>query len=1172
MSVDTSLIASFGPTVWGVPDGSVALLLRRRLSEHNGPLLHVARDDASMAALADMLAWLVPEVDVLRFPAWDCLPYDRISPNPAIVAERSATLSQLLEPAPKAGRIVLSTVHALVQRVPPRAVFAGQSVTVKAGETLDAAMLAELLVGNGYTRVDTVMERGEFATRGGIFDVFPADASEPVRLDLFGDEVDHIRAFDVASQRSTRELATFSLSPVSEYALDKASISRFQTGWREVFGVSAQQDVLYRQISEGIHAAGAEHYVPLFHDGDGQHMETLLDYVPNVALSFERDTPDILSTRLEMIADHYQARCAATQDGEMPYRPLPPHRLYLTQHGWGAMVKGHPSVMLSPFAQPEGADGIDAGYRPGPMFSSLGGAAREGVFEHFGRQVADWAKEGRRTYVTAWSRGSQERIAHLLKEHGVEAGVYQDWKSAAGMPKAQAGLVVLGLERGFVSDRYAFVSEQDLLGERLSRPPRKKRKTGDFITQIGEISEGDLVVHEEYGIGRYVGLETVREGRVAHDYLSVLYDGEQRLLLPVENIDLLSRFGSEQDGVQLDRLGGTSWQARKAKMKTRLREMAGELIRTAAARAMKQAPLMVPEEGVWDEFCARFPYVETDDQARAIADVLEDMNSGRPMDRLVCGDVGFGKTEVAMRAAFVAAMSGMQVALIVPTTLLARQHYIGFTKRFEGLPVKIAQLSRMVTAKEATKVREGIAEGSIDIVIGTHALLAKTVSFNRLGMLIIDEEQHFGVSHKEKLKALREDVHVLTLSATPLPRTLQLSLTGVREMSLIATPPTDRLAVRTFITPFDRVMIREAIQRERFRGGQIFCVVPRLTDIRHMADRLKEIVPDARVTEAHGRLTPAELENVMAEFSEGKYDILLSTNIVESGLDMPAVNTIIIHRADMFGLGQLYQLRGRVGRAKQRGYAYLTWPQNRTLSATSVKRLEIMQTLDSLGAGFTLASHDLDMRGAGNLLGDEQSGHIREVGIELYQQMLQEAVTDLRQMRGKGELEHESWTPSIILGLPVLLPEEYVKDLSVRLGLYRRIASLKDETDVEAMRVELVDRFGSLPQEVQNLLDVVMIKKLSREAGVERVEAGPKGMVLQFRGNKFANAEGLIRWATRNQRAGVKIRPDQKLAIVREMTNAVRISMARKVLTSLCKLLKKGEKKAAPKATEKEAS
>lgn len=567
------------------------------------------------------------------------------------------------------------------------------------------------------------------------------------------------------------------------------------------------------------------------------------------------------------------------------------------------------------------------------------------------------------------------------------------------------------------------MSEQDLLGERISRPPRRRKKADQFIAEASEIAEGDLVVHQDYGIGRYDGLETIGVGTAPHDCLRLIYDGNEKLFLPVENIELLSRFGSDQAGVALDKLGGASWQNRKARMKQRIRDMAGELIRTAALRALREAPSMTPAEGMWDEFCARFPFVETEDQSRAIADVLEDMGSGRPMDRLVCGDVGFGKTEVALRAAFVAALSGAQVAVVVPTTLLARQHFRTFSARFSGLPITVAQLSRMVTPKEATAVRKGLADGTINIVIGTHALLAKGVQFADLELLIIDEEQHFGVAHKEKLKALREDVHVLTLSATPLPRTLQLALTGVREMSLIATPPTDRLAVRTFIMPFDSVVIREAIQRERFRGGQIFCVVPRIEDLDRMAARLQDIVPDARLVQAHGRLTPTELERVMTEFSDGKYDILLSTNIVESGLDMPAVNTLIIHRADMFGLGQLYQLRGRVGRGKQRGYAYLTWPQTHVLSAAAEKRLEVMQTLDTLGAGFTLASHDLDLRGAGNLLGDEQSGHIREVGIELYQQMLEDAVAELRVEKGRRKAQDRDWTPNIILGLPVLIPE-----------------------------------------------------------------------------------------------------------------------------------------------------
>ena len=600
-------------------------------------------------------------------------------------------------------------------------------------------------------------------------------------------------------------------------------------------------------------------------------------------------------------------------------------------------------------------------------------------------------------------------------------------------------------------------------------------------------------------------------------------------------------------------------------MKQRIRDMAGELIRTAAERRMRDAPSLAPAEGSWDEFCARFPFAETEDQTRAISDVLEDMASGRPMDRLICGDVGFGKTEVALRAAFVAAMSGAQVAVVVPTTLLARQHFRTFSARFAGLPIQVAQLSRMVTAKDAAEVRRGLTDGSIGIVVGTHSLLAKSIAFADLGLLIVDEEQHFGVAHKERLKQLRADVHVLTLTATPIPRTLQLALTGVREMSLIATPPVDRLAVRTFIMPFDGVVVREAIQRERFRGGQVFCVVPRIEDMGRMAERLREIVPEARITEAHGRLAPTELERVMTEFGDGKFDILLSTNIVESGLDMPAVNTLIIHRADLFGLGQLYQLRGRVGRGKQRGYAYLTWPQNQRLSAAAEKRLEVMQTLDSLGAGFTLASHDLDIRGAGNLLGDEQSGHIREVGIELYQQMLEDAVADLRAERGREKAADRDWTPQIQLGLPVLIPDTYVPDLPVRLGLYRRIGSLASDGEGEAMAAELVDRFGKMPTEVDNLLQVVALKRLCREGGVEKLEAGPKGMVLGFRGNQFRNPAGLIRWlATRRKgkEGEIRLRPDHKLALSRDMTVTERLAAGRSLLQQLAVIANEGAKAA----------
>ena len=704
------------------------------------------------------------------------------------------------------------------------------------------------------------------------------------------------------------------------------------------------------------------------------------------------------------------------------------------------------------------------------------------------------------------------------------------------------GVALLGLERGFITDDLAVCAEQDLLGERIARPPRRKKRADQFIADATGIEVGDLLVHQDHGIGRYDGLETLTVSGAPHDCLKMLYLGDDKLFVPVENIEVLSRFGSEGAGVALDKLGGASWQSRKAKAKQKIADMASQLIRVAAERRTREADSFAPPEGAWDEFCARFPFVETEDQSRAIADVLEDFAAGRPMDRLVCGDVGFGKTEVALRAAFVAAMGGTQVAVVVPTTLLSRQHFRTFSARFEGLPIKVAQLSRMVTAKEAALVRAGVADGTINIVVGTHALLAKSIEFAELGLVIVDEEQHFGVAHKERLKSLKTDVHVLTLTATPIPRTLQLALTGVREMSIIATPPTDRLAVRTFIMPWDPVVLREAVQRERFRGGQIFCVVPRLEDMPKVSERLREIVPEARIIEAHGRLTPVELERVMTEFGDAKHDILLSTNIVESGLDMPAVNTLLIHRADMFGLAQLYQLRGRVGRGKQRGYAYLTWPAAHRLSPAAQKRMEVMQTLDNLGAGFTLASHDLDIRGAGNLLGDEQSGHIREVGIELYQQMLEDAVAGLKHGR-KREVETD-FTPNISLGLPVLIPEKY-------------IGSLANDAEIDAMGAELADRFGTLPGEVENLLAVVAIKRLCKEAGVEKLDAGPKGVVLTFHRNHFANPAGLVGWVGA-QKGLVKLRPDHKLALLREMDLPARVQAARDILVNLVRLRGEG--------------
>ena len=629
------------------------------------------------------------------------------------------------------------------------------------------------------------------------------------------------------------------------------------------------------------------------------------------------------------------------------------------------------------------------------------------------------------------------------------------------------------------------------------------------------------------------------------------------MFVPVENIDVVSRYGIEDDNIELDTLGGMAWQAKKAKVKQRIKDIAEKLIKIAAERQLKKADCFVPPQGLFDDFCSRFPYNETDDQLNAIADVMADLNAAIPMDRLVCGDVGFGKTEVALRAAFAVAASGAQVAVIVPTTLLARQHYLNFKQRLEGFPIRVKMLSRLVTSKEAALTKQGLRDGSVEIVIGTHSLLSKDIEFCNLGMIIVDEEQHFGVAHKEKLKQLKSDVHVLTLTATPIPRTLQLSLTGVKQLSIIATPPVDRLAARTFVMPFDKVMIKEAIYREKFRGGQTFFVCPRVSDIAGMERELRVLVPDIKILVAHGQMPVKQLEDVMTDFADGKADLLLSTTIIESGIDMPTVNTMIVHRADMFGLAQLYQLKGRVGRAKLRGYCYFTVPPKKQLKPIAERRLSILQALDTLGAGFSLASHDMDIRGSGNVLGEEQSGHIKEVGISLYQHMLEEEILRLR----AGSLDEqkakqlEDWSPQITTGIPIMIPEKYVRDLGVRLGLYKRIGELSDNVEIADMREELIDRFGPLPEEVDNLLKTVEIKLLCKAANIDKVDAGAKGILISLRNNIFAKPDKLIEFVA-TQFGAVKIRPDQKLFIEKDLSSyKIRVETIQKYVAKIRSLL-----------------
>ena len=1122
----------------GVPEGFDGHVLAELA--HGRSILFVARDDRRTASLAGALAFFAEGIEIIELPAWDCLPYDRVSPRPDIVARRIQALTALAtRPKDAPPVIILTTVSAVTQRVAPPDSFRQAVREIAPGAGVTRESLLDYLARYGYGRAETVMEAGEFAVRGGIVDVFVPGYETPLRLDFFGDTLDTIRTFDALTQRTVGTLESFQFKPIGEITLDEDSVSRFRVGYRALFG-STDDDALYESISERRRFSGMEHWFPLFFDG----LSNVLDFAPDAVLVLDHQADESFEARHTLIAECYDARASIGARGlaidTAPYHPLPADRLYIPAAEWDALIEARTRLSLHPFAVPEGAsEVIDAGGRPARDFADARARPDMNVYDIVRAHIAEERAAGRIVVLAAVSEGTRDRLLKVLGEHGVTATLSDGpWSAIAKAGKVEAWAVVLDIERGFTGPGISVIGERDILGDRVGGTARRKVRAENFIAETSTLNEGDIVVHVDYGIGRYTALRTLTVTGAAHDCLEVEYSGG-KLFVPVENIEVLSRYGEDTGDVRLDSLGGAGWQARKARLKNRIREMADKLIQIAAEREMRPGEVYSASEGVYDEFAAAFPYQETEDQAKAIADVVIDLASGRPMDRLICGDVGFGKTEVALRAAFIAAMEGRQVAVVVPTTLLARQHHRNFIARFQGFPIRIGQLSRLVAPRDAKMVKEGLKSGSIDIVIGTHAVLAKDIHFKRLGLLVVDEEQHFGVAHKERLKAMKTDVHVLTMTATPIPRTLQLALSGVRELSLITTPPVDRLAVRTFVLPFDPVVVAEAIRRERFRGGQIYYVCPRIADLAAIEETLREIVPEIKIAIAHGRLAATQLEDVMTAFDAGQYDLLLSTNIIESGIDLPAVNTIIIHRADMFGLAQLYQLRGRIGRSKHRGYAYLTLPAGRILTTSAQKRLEVMQTLDSLGAGFMLASHDLDIRGAGNLLGEEQSGHIREVGIELYQQMLEEAVAEAREAGG-DRLAHpteEQWSPRIEVGIPVLIPADYVQDLGIRLGLYRRVAQLTRQDEIDAFAAELIDRFGSLPPEVDNLMATVSIKQLCKEAGVSSVDAGPKGAVIAFHNDHFANVEKLVKFITSNV-GTAKLRPDQKLVYMRTWDDA----------------------------------
>lgn len=1143
--------------VGGAPGGHDARLLIELVAEHRGPVLYVGRQDRRMAEMADAVAFHDPTLPIIELPAWDCQPYDRISPHPEVVARRMAALTKLAGGV-SGPAVVLTTVNAMLQRLVPRGRVLAGTWSAGVGDRADMDALARQLVECGYVRTEAVGGPGEFAVRGGIIDVYGPGMEWPLRLEFAWDHLESVRQFDSLDQRTVDTVGAVEIVLAGEASLDMASVERFRERYREQFGLAQGTDPLYTAVSEGRRHQGMEHWLPFFHE----QLETLFDYLPGVPVVLDELSEHAVVERQALIADLYESRLTsdteAESEGATVYKPCPPELLYLATAEWVQGLESHSVRQFLLGDVPEGENTVDGGGRSGRSFATERMAQDVDLMESVVGYIDELRQGGSGVLVTAATSGSLERMASALREAGCEElRTVSGWSEFESMlPETPAAIAVWGLPAGYRTARYAVLTEEDIFGDRLVSRTTRARRPQDHLREAEELAPGDYVVHTEYGLGLFRGLEASTVGDIVHDCVVIEYNGGDLLRLPVENIDMLFRYGEGQP-LALDRLGSGGWQTRKARARNRIEKLAEDLIRTAAERELRSAPALQASEGGYSEFCARFPFEETDDQLTAVNDTLTDLAAGRPMDRLVCGDVGYGKTEVALRAAFAVVNAGGQVAVIAPTTLLARQHHRTFEERFRGFPVKVAQLSRFVSAAEAARVRQGLTDGSIDICIGTHALLARSVQFANLRLAVIDEEQQFGVAQKEKLKSLRSDMHVLAMSATPIPRTLQLALSGIRPMSVIATPPVDRLAVRAYVMPFDPLPLREALLREHYRGGQSFFVVPRIADLDTVAKFVRERVPELRFVVAHGQLSSADLGQRMNAFYDGAYDLLVSTSIIASGLDIPRANTLVVHHADRFGLAQLYQIRGRVGRSKHRAYAYFTTDPRYPLTPAAQHRLAAVSAMDDFGAGFALASRDLDIRGAGNLLGSEQAGHIREVGTELYREMLEDAVRRLRTGIGDDVEEEEldlGRAPRIDLGLSVAIPESYVPDLGTRLTLYRRLAALPDASAVEGMAAEIHDRFGPPPDEVETLYRVLQLKSACKRTGIATMDVGAKGVKLTFRRHAIQDPAALVGYVTENQ-STMRLRPDGSLLIREEFDPAAdRVEVALGICRDLSEL------------------
>ncbi|MEH2920829.1 transcription-repair coupling factor [Samsonia erythrinae] len=1055
------------------------------VERHAGLVVLIAPDMQNALRLRDEIQQFT-EQHVTTLSDWETLPYDSFSPHQEIISTRLATLYQL--PHMTEGVLILP-VNTLMQRVCPHSFLHGHALMLKKGQRLSRDKLRSQLEQAGYRSVDQVMEHGEYATRGALLDLFPMGSEEPYRIDFFDDEIDSLRLFDVDTQRTLNEVPHINLLPAHEFPTDKAAIELFRSQWREQFEVRRDAEHIYQQVSKSVWPAGIEYWQPLFFD---EPLPSLFSYFPDNTLIVNTGNIEQSAERFwQDIQQRFESRHVD------PMRPLlPSESLWLRVDSLFAELKAWPRVQLRTDTLPEKAANVNLAYLPLPDLAiqhqqkSPLDALRRFIEPFEGQVIFSVESEGRReTLQELLARVKLNPTLINTLEQAQERGTY---------------LIIGASEHGFIDTlrQRALICESDLLGERVSRRRQDNRRTintDTLIRNLAELRPGQPVVHLEHGVGRYAGLTTLEAGGIKAEYLILTYAGEDKLYVPVSSLHLISRYaGGADENAPLHKLGGDAWSRARQKAAERVRDVAAELLDIYAQRAAKSGFAFKHDKTQYQLFCESFPFETTPDQAQAINAVLSDMCQPLAMDRLVCGDVGFGKTEVAMRAAFLAVENHKQVAVLVPTTLLAQQHFDNFRDRFANWPVKIEMISRFRSAREQTQVLEETQEGKVDILIGTHKLLQSDVRWRDLGLLIVDEEHRFGVRHKERIKAMRANVDILTLTATPIPRTLNMAMSGMRDLSIIATPPARRLAVKTFVREYDNLVVREAILREILRGGQVYYLYNDVENIEKATQRLAELVPEARIAIGHGQMRERELERVMNDFHHQRFNVLVCTTIIETGIDIPSANTIIIERADHFGLAQLHQLRGRVGRSHHQAYAYLLTPNPKAMSTDAQKRLEAIASLEDLGAGFALATHDLEIRGAGELLGEDQSGQMTSIGFSLYMELLESAVDALKAGREPSLEDLINSQTDVELRLPALLPDDFIPDVNTRLSLYKRIASAKTRVELDELKVELIDRFGLLPDASRYLLQIAALRQQAQALGIRRIEGNEKGGFIEF--------------------------------------------------------------------------